>query len=161
MKSLEHNARELTLRRKRAFQCVFIAYVYFLTVRIDKFIGGNAVKAHHVRCFLGLSIVETSKLSVVVQRFVIVLHERIEQIKEVQVITMQSFLKLKHYQRRDFLSRVVCLFERQNHHSTIDTNDVEHHSKLADGWWDPQGPVAPLHSLNNIRYIENILKMLR
>lgn len=114
--------------------------------------------------FLGLSIVETSKLSVVVQCFVIVLHQKKRaNKKEVQVYNMQSFLKLKHYQRRDFLSRVVFypLFGKKNHHSTIDTNDVEHHSKLADGWWDPQGPVAPLHSLNNIRYIENILKKLR
>lgn len=62
-----------------------------------------------------------------------------------------QFLKSRHCHRKDFIVRVVYLLNRQNHHSTIDTNDVEHHSKLADGWWNPRGPVAPLHSLNTIR----------
>lgn len=53
---------------------------------------------------------------------------------------------------RKFVPRVIInSFKRENHHSTIDASDVEHHSKLAEGWWDPYGPVAPLHSLNKIR----------
>lgn len=65
---------------------------------------------------------------------------------------MQSILKIRHCHRRNIIGHVGSIIERNNHHSTVDVNDVEHHSKLADGWWNPQGPVAPLHSLNKIRY---------
>lgn len=69
---------------------------------------------------------------------------------------MQSLSNIRYCYRSDGVSRLlVNLFPRFNHHSTIDTSDVEHHSKLADGWWNPQGPVAPLHSLNQIRYKNN------
>lgn len=62
---------------------------------------------------------------------------------------MHSFLRTSN--KRNILVRFQFQFERKNHHATIDTNDVEHHSKLAADWWNPKGPVAPLHSLNKIR----------
>lgn len=34
----------------------------------------------------------------------------------------------------------------------MDQNEVDFHSNLAQGWWNLNGPVAPLHSLNDIRY---------
>lgn len=60
-------------------------------------------------------------------------------------------LNRKYLARRDFLVQIGKQFDRKNVHSTVDKSDVEHHSKLADRWWDINGPVAPLHSLNNIR----------
>lgn len=33
----------------------------------------------------------------------------------------------------------------------MDTKDVIHHSKLADDWWNLQGSLAALHSMNQIR----------
>lgn len=66
---------------------------------------------------------------------------------------MQSLLQSRRCYRQNYLARLFYLLETKNHYSTIDVNDVEHHSKLADGWWNPQGPVAPLHTLNSIRYI--------
>src|SRR5476651_1295741 len=35
--------------------------------------------------------------------------------------------------------------------SSIDTAQVERFSKLASTWWDPRGPMAPLHKLNPVR----------
>jgi 2-polyprenyl-6-hydroxyphenyl methylase/3-demethylubiquinone-9 3-methyltransferase len=35
--------------------------------------------------------------------------------------------------------------------SSIDTAEVERFSKLASTWWDPRGPMAPLHKLNPVR----------
>ena len=35
--------------------------------------------------------------------------------------------------------------------SSIDTAEVERFSRLASTWWDPRGPMAPLHKLNPIR----------
>src|ERR1700730_17874765 len=35
--------------------------------------------------------------------------------------------------------------------SSIDTAEVERFSRLASTWWDPRGPMAPLHTLNPIR----------
>jgi 2-polyprenyl-6-hydroxyphenyl methylase/3-demethylubiquinone-9 3-methyltransferase len=35
--------------------------------------------------------------------------------------------------------------------SSIDTAEIERFSKLASTWWDPRGPMAPLHKLNPIR----------
>ncbi|XP_031630535.1 ubiquinone biosynthesis O-methyltransferase, mitochondrial [Contarinia nasturtii] len=64
---------------------------------------------------------------------------------------MQSISTVRHCYRTNGVARFLNFVQRFNHNSTIDTNDVEHHSKLADGWWNPQGPVAPLHSLNKIR----------
>lgn len=80
---------------------------------------------------------------------VIVAKKKSAQIKR-KTKMMQSFLKTSH--KRDIIARILIQFERKNHHaSTIDTNDVEHHSKFAADWWNPRGPVAPLHSLNKIR----------
>jgi 2-polyprenyl-6-hydroxyphenyl methylase/3-demethylubiquinone-9 3-methyltransferase len=36
-------------------------------------------------------------------------------------------------------------------HSSIDTAEVKRFSALADDWWDPHGPMAPLHKLNPLR----------
>ena len=36
-------------------------------------------------------------------------------------------------------------------YSTVDIKDVEHHSKLAAQWWDTNGPIETLHSLNGMR----------
>lgn len=62
---------------------------------------------------------------------------------------MQTILKTSH--KREILTRILIQFERKNHHATVDNSDVEHHSKFAADWWNPKGPVAPLHSLNKIR----------
>jgi 2-polyprenyl-6-hydroxyphenyl methylase/3-demethylubiquinone-9 3-methyltransferase len=35
--------------------------------------------------------------------------------------------------------------------SSIDTTEIERFSKLASTWWDPRGPMAPLHKLNPVR----------
>ncbi len=35
--------------------------------------------------------------------------------------------------------------------SSIDSAEIERFSKLASTWWDPRGPMAPLHKLNPIR----------
>lgn len=35
--------------------------------------------------------------------------------------------------------------------SSINTAEVERFSRLASTWWDPRGPMAPLHKLNPIR----------
>ncbi|XP_031846547.1 ubiquinone biosynthesis protein COQ3, mitochondrial [Nomia melanderi] len=35
--------------------------------------------------------------------------------------------------------------------STVDVGDVEHHSKLSNTWWDVNGEIRPLHSLNPLR----------
>lgn len=59
----------------------------------------------------------------------------------------------KLFQRFGYFKRPLALAQLENHrlHSTVDAKDVEHHSNLAANWWDPNGPVAPLHSLNDIR----------
>ena len=38
-----------------------------------------------------------------------------------------------------------------NHDSTIDQREVEFYSRLADTWWDADGPFWPLHQLNELR----------
>ena len=35
--------------------------------------------------------------------------------------------------------------------SSIDTAEIERFSRLASTWWDPRGPMAPLHKLNPVR----------
>jgi 2-polyprenyl-6-hydroxyphenyl methylase/3-demethylubiquinone-9 3-methyltransferase len=35
--------------------------------------------------------------------------------------------------------------------SSIDSAEIERFSKLASTWWDPRGPMAPLHKLNPVR----------
>lgn len=37
-------------------------------------------------------------------------------------------------------------------HSTVDVNDVQRLSNFAADWWNPNGPVSPLHTLNEIRF---------
>lgn len=69
---------------------------------------------------------------------------------------MQSILRARQCYRQNTIACAGKIIDRKNHHSTVDTNDVEHHSKLAENWWNPQGPVAPLHSLNKIRYIKSV-----
>jgi 2-polyprenyl-6-hydroxyphenyl methylase / 3-demethylubiquinone-9 3-methyltransferase len=41
--------------------------------------------------------------------------------------------------------------ERAVSQSTVDTDEVARFSAMADEWWDPKGPLAPLHRLNPIR----------
>jgi len=38
-----------------------------------------------------------------------------------------------------------------NHTANIDTIEVEKFSSIAQQWWDPSGPCAPLHALNPCR----------
>ena len=45
--------------------------------------------------------------------------------------------------------------------NTVNKEEIDKFSKLADEWWDPSGKFAPLHKFNPIRisYIkENIIK---
>lgn len=35
--------------------------------------------------------------------------------------------------------------------STVDADDVEHHSNMASEWWNTHGPVRSLHTLNELR----------
>jgi 2-polyprenyl-6-hydroxyphenyl methylase/3-demethylubiquinone-9 3-methyltransferase len=37
------------------------------------------------------------------------------------------------------------------HASSIDAREVEQFAKLGARWWDPKGPMAPLHKLNPVR----------
>lgn len=34
---------------------------------------------------------------------------------------------------------------------SVDTDDVKRHARLAADWWNPNGPMRALHSLNSIR----------
>jgi 2-polyprenyl-6-hydroxyphenyl methylase/3-demethylubiquinone-9 3-methyltransferase len=34
---------------------------------------------------------------------------------------------------------------------TIDESEIERFSRLASTWWDPDGPMRPLHRLNPVR----------
>ncbi|XP_046614897.1 ubiquinone biosynthesis O-methyltransferase, mitochondrial [Neodiprion virginianus] len=36
-------------------------------------------------------------------------------------------------------------------YSTVDSTDIEHHSKLSHKWWDTAGELKALHSLNTLR----------
>jgi 2-polyprenyl-6-hydroxyphenyl methylase/3-demethylubiquinone-9 3-methyltransferase len=35
--------------------------------------------------------------------------------------------------------------------STVDADEIERFSRLAETWWDPNGPMAPLHKINPLR----------
>jgi polyprenyldihydroxybenzoate methyltransferase / 3-demethylubiquinol 3-O-methyltransferase len=35
--------------------------------------------------------------------------------------------------------------------NNVNYTDVEHHSKLAEDWWDPSGPLKGLHAMNSLR----------
>lgn len=69
----------------------------------------------------------------------------------VRPVIMQILLKLTNGKRQKFVAQIFRTFERRKHQSTVNVKEVEHHSKLAAEWWNPHGPVAPLHSLNTIR----------
>ena len=47
------------------------------------------------------------------------------------------------------------------HDSTIDANEVEFYSRLADTWWDREGPFWPLHQLNELRTAYILDKLCR
>lgn len=64
---------------------------------------------------------------------------------------MQCILRNKQYCSYTNFSKFLNYFNKKNLHSTVDISDVERHSKLAKTWWDLNGPVAPLHSLNTLR----------
>jgi 2-polyprenyl-6-hydroxyphenyl methylase/3-demethylubiquinone-9 3-methyltransferase len=40
---------------------------------------------------------------------------------------------------------------RQGRDTTIDAAEVERFARIAPDWWDPRGPMAPLHKLNPVR----------
>jgi len=40
---------------------------------------------------------------------------------------------------------------RQGRDTTIDVAEVERFARIAPDWWDPRGPMAPLHKLNPVR----------
>ncbi len=40
---------------------------------------------------------------------------------------------------------------RQGRDTTIDAREVERFARIAPDWWDPRGPMAPLHKLNPVR----------
>lgn len=46
---------------------------------------------------------------------------------------------------------------KNNNNSTIDPEEIERFSKIAEEWWDEKGKFAPLHSMNPVRieYIKN------
>lgn len=44
--------------------------------------------------------------------------------------------------------------------ATVDIREVAHFRKLAETWWDPQGPFWPLHTLNKLR-VKWIVNQLR
>lgn len=66
---------------------------------------------------------------------------------------MLSLVRMCRLQPRNIFAQISTQSKR-NHQtkSTIDQNEVDFHSNLAQGWWNLNGPVAPLHSLNDIRY---------
>jgi 2-polyprenyl-6-hydroxyphenyl methylase/3-demethylubiquinone-9 3-methyltransferase len=35
--------------------------------------------------------------------------------------------------------------------NTVDAAEIERFSRLSDSWWDPAGPMAPLHKINPLR----------
>ena len=37
------------------------------------------------------------------------------------------------------------------HQASVDPREIEQFSRLAARWWDPRGPMAPLHKLNPVR----------
>lgn len=61
------------------------------------------------------------------------------------------FQRFGHFKRPLAVAQLATQMENHRLHSTVDAKDVEHHSNLAANWWDPNGPVAPLHLLNDIR----------
>lgn len=65
---------------------------------------------------------------------------------------MQSLVRTCRLQQRNIFAKISAQIERSHQtKSTIDQNEVEFHSNLAQDWWNLKGPVAPLHSLNDIR----------
>jgi 2-polyprenyl-6-hydroxyphenyl methylase/3-demethylubiquinone-9 3-methyltransferase len=39
----------------------------------------------------------------------------------------------------------------ENAHTTVDPDEIERFSRIAEEWWDPAGKFAPLHRLNPVR----------
>jgi 2-polyprenyl-6-hydroxyphenyl methylase/3-demethylubiquinone-9 3-methyltransferase len=48
-----------------------------------------------------------------------------------------------------------------NHDSTVDPREIEFYSRLADTWWDLEGPFWPLHQLNTLRSAYILDKLCR
>lgn len=48
-----------------------------------------------------------------------------------------------------------------NHHTNIDHNEIAKFSAFAQSWWDPKGPMKPLHELNPLRlaYIQKLVSL--
>ncbi len=46
---------------------------------------------------------------------------------------------------------MVPMVNRKSSASTVDTAEVERFARHAADWWDPRGPMAPLHKLNPVR----------
>jgi 2-polyprenyl-6-hydroxyphenyl methylase / 3-demethylubiquinone-9 3-methyltransferase len=49
---------------------------------------------------------------------------------------------------RPLQQREAIMVERQ---ASVDPREVEQFARLAAQWWDPRGPMAPLHKLNPVR----------
>ncbi|KAL1131917.1 hypothetical protein AAG570_011528, partial [Ranatra chinensis] len=50
-----------------------------------------------------------------------------------------------------FRFRGTSVVPKANFQATVDKSDVARHSKLAEEWWDPLGPMKGLHSMNDLR----------
>lgn len=61
-------------------------------------------------------------------------------------IKMNFFLKFRN------VSPMIIL-KRYQHQTTIDVEEVVKHSHLASEWWNPNGPMKALHSMNQIRFV--------
>jgi 2-polyprenyl-6-hydroxyphenyl methylase/3-demethylubiquinone-9 3-methyltransferase len=48
-----------------------------------------------------------------------------------------------------------------NHDTTIDPREVEFYTRLAETWWDREGPFWPLHKLNELRVAYILDKLCR
>lgn len=38
--------------------------------------------------------------------------------------------------------------------STVDQNEIKNFKNLVNNWWDEQGEMKPLHSMNMLRYLQ-------
>jgi len=48
-----------------------------------------------------------------------------------------------------------------NHDSTIDAREVDFYTRMAETWWDREGPFWPLHKLNELRTTYIVDKLCR
>lgn len=70
---------------------------------------------------------------------------------------MRFLLKTKPFLNKNY-ANVFCTKRSHYQASTVDAEDVKRHSYLAAEWWNPNGPMKALHSMNQIRYIDFLLR---